>query len=331
MVLLFIVSMRNRPRRNRKTPAIRQMVRETTLLPGKLIYPLFIASERTAKEEIPSMPGIFRWGIDPMLEEIAACKEVGIYAFILFPAIPEAFKDKRATYSYDSDNFYLHAIREAKAHHPDVCILTDVAMDPYSSDGHDGLVQDGHILNDETLPILADMAIAQARSGADILGPSDMMDGRIGFIRDALDKEGFTEVAIMSYCAKYASSFYGPFRDALESAPKEGDKKTYQMDPANRLEALREADLDEEEGADYLMVKPALLYLDVIAQLKAHSKLPIVAYQVSGEYAMIHAAAQKGWLELDACMHESLLSIHRAGADIVISYFAKKWAEKFSR
>ncbi len=323
--------MRIRPRRNRRTPAIRRLVQETTLSLKKVIYPLFIAEDRSAREEIPSMPGIYRWGIDKMLDEIQACKELGLFSFILFPAIPEHQKDTYATYSYQPGNFYLQAIREAKLQHPDVCILTDVAMDPYSSDGHDGLVQDGKILNDETLPILAKMALEQARAGADILGPSDMMDGRIGYIRDTLDGAGFTEVGIMSYCAKYASSFYGPFRDALESAPKEGDKKTYQMDPANRREALREAELDEAEGADYLMVKPALMYLDVISQLKDQSDLPIVAYQVSGEYSMLHAAAQKGWLDLESCMLESLMSIHRAGADIVISYFAKALAKSLQQ
>ena len=323
--------MRIRPRRNRRIPAIRQMVKETSLSLEKVIYPLFIAHERSAQEEIPSMPGIFRWGIDRMLDEIQACKELGLFSFILFPAVPEKLKDTYATYSHEPHNFYLQAIAEAKTQHPDVCILTDVAMDPYSSDGHDGLVQDGKILNDETLQILAKMSLAQARAGADILGPSDMMDGRIGYIRDALDAAGFTGVGIMSYCAKYASSFYGPFRDALESAPKEGDKKTYQMDPANRREALREAKLDEAEGADYLMVKPALMYLDVISQLRNQSDLPIVAYQVSGEYSMLHAAAQKGWLDLESCMFESLTSIHRAGADIVISYFAKALAKSLQQ
>ena len=307
------------------------MVRETFLHPSKLIYPIFIAEERNAKEAIPSMPGIYRLGITRMLEEIQICMDLGIHSFILFPAIPDSLKDTRATFSYDLDNFYLHAISEAKTTFPGCCIITDVAMDPYSSDGHDGLVKEGEILNDETLEILAQMSVAQAHAGADILGPSDMMDGRIGFIRDALDTAGFTQVSIMSYCAKYASSFYGPFRDALESAPKSGDKKTYQMDPANSREALREAELDEAEGADYLMVKPALLYLDVIAQLKEISHLPIVAYQVSGEYSMIHAAGQQGWLDLEACMEESLLSIRRAGAEMVISYYARKFAEKYWR
>ncbi|MEM0995424.1 MAG: porphobilinogen synthase, partial [Bacteroidota bacterium] len=218
-----------------------------------------------------------------------------------------------------------------KAEFPECCIVTDVAMDPYSSDGHDGLVEDGIILNDETLPILAKMTVAQAEAGADIIGPSDMMDGRVGHLRQALDDAGHPEVAIMSYTAKYASAFYGPFRDALDSAPKAGDKKTYQMDPANRIEALREAELDEIEGADYLMVKPALSYLDVIRTLKEATALPIVAYNVSGEYAMVKAAAEKGWLDGDAIMQEVLLSIRRAGADIVITYFAKQYAERLKR
>lgn len=305
------------------------MVRETFIHPSKLIYPIFIAQERSAREEIPSMPGIYRLGIEGVLEEIQACMQVGIQSFIVFPAVPDSLKDPVASYSYDPDNFYLKAISEAKSAFPQSCIITDVAMDPYSSDGHDGLVQAGEILNDETLEILAKMSVAQAQAGADVLGPSDMMDGRIGYIRDALDQAEFKKVGLMSYCAKYASSFYGPFRDALESAPKEGDKKTYQMDPANSGEALREAELDEAEGADYLMVKPALLYLDVIALLKEMSNLPIVAYQVSGEYSMIHAAGQRGWLDLEASMEEALLSIRRAGADIIISYYAKKFAQKY--
>ena len=221
----------------------------------------------------------------------------------------------------------LKAISEAKSHFPDITVTTDVAMDPYSSDGHDGLVEDGIVLNDETLDILARMSIAQAEAGADILGPSDMMDGRVGFIREALDDEGLIDVSIMSYTAKYASCFYGPFREALDSAPKAGDKKTYQMDPANRYEAIREADLDTDEGADFLMVKPALAYLDVIAALKQHSELPIVAYNVSGEYSMVKAAALNGWLDNDDIRDEMLLSITRAGAEIIITYFAKEYAK----
>jgi porphobilinogen synthase len=246
-----------------------------------------------------------------------------------FSAVEDQHKDKFATKSYDPKFFYLQALREVKKQFPEACVMTDVAMDPYSSDGHDGLVKDGKIVNDETLEILGKMALAQAETGIDILGPSDMMDGRVGYLRNILDKNGFTEVSIMSYTAKYASGFYNPFRDALDSAPKFGDKKTYQMNPANRTEALIEAQLDTEEGADFLMVKPALAYLDIIRLLKDNSQLPISAYNVSGEYSMIKAAAQRGWLDGDRAMKETLLSIKRAGADIILTYFAKEFAAGF--
>jgi porphobilinogen synthase len=317
----------HRPRRNRQSKAIRDMVRETRLSPAQLVYPFFLIQGENQAIEVASMPGIYRYTIDLMLKEMEECLALGIQNFILFPAFREEQKDPEATISWDADNFYLEAIRRAKSRFPSATVITDVAMDPYSSDGHDGLVRDGRILNDETLPILARMAVAQAEAGADILGPSDMMDGRVGYIREALDAAGHTHVAIMSYTAKYASAFYGPFRDALDSAPKSGDKKTYQMDPANRREALVEAQLDVEEGADYLMVKPALAYLDVIRLLKDHYDLPIVAYNVSGEYAMCKAAALQGWLDGDAIMQEMLLSIKRAGADIIITYFAKQFAQ----
>jgi porphobilinogen synthase len=315
-----------RPRRNRKSEAIRGMVRETRLHLDQLVFPFFLLDGTQLRVPVLSMPGIDRLSVDLMLEEMEECMALGIRNFILFPAFPEEKKDKEATLSWQDDNFYLGAIRAAKQRFPACTIITDVAMDPYS-DGHDGLVRDGLIVNDETLPILARMSVAQARAGADILGPSDMMDGRVGYIREALDEAGFTDVSIMSYTAKYASAFYGPFRDALDSAPKSGDKKTYQMDFANRDEALIEAQLDEEEGADYLMVKPALAYLDVIRLLKDNSALPIVAYNVSGEYAMAKAAAERGWLDGNAIMHEMLTSIARAGADIIITYFAKQYAQ----
>jgi porphobilinogen synthase len=259
-----------------------------------------------------------------MLGEIEACMNLGIMAFDIFPAYPEAKKDKFATESYNPETFYLKAIQKIKKQFPEAVVMTDVAMDPYSSDGHDGLVQDGKILNDETLEILGKMSLAQAQAGADILGPSDMMDGRVGYIRSVLDQNGYTNVSIMSYTAKYASAFYGPFRDALDSAPKMGDKKTYQMDPANYREALIEAELDANEGADFLMVKPALAYLDIIRLLKDNSNLPIAAYNVSGEYAMIKAAAQKGWLDGERAMLESLLSIKRAGANVILELFCKR-------
>lgn len=316
-----------RPRRNRKSEAIRSMVRETNVSLTCLIYPLFLVDGRNKKSAISSMPGIYRWSVDLVIEEIEECLELGLTNFVLFPAFEESQKDPLASLSYDPSNFYLRAIKEIKSRFPRVCLMSDVAMDPYSSDGHDGLVREGKIVNDETLPILAKMALAQADAGIDILGPSDMMDGRVGYIRDILDENGFSETSIMAYTAKYASAYYGPFREALDSAPKSGDKKTYQMDPANKQEALRELILDTEEGADFLMVKPALCYLDVIHLLKENSTLPISAYNVSGEYAMLKAAAERGWINYEKAMPEMLLSIKRAGADIILTYFAKEFAQ----
>lgn len=316
-----------RPRRNRKSEAIRLMVEETTVTVNDLIFPLFLVEGSNKRVEVASMPGIFRLSADLMLKEIEECLKLGIKAFDVFPAVEDRYKDKTATKSYDDTFFYLRALKEIKKQFPEACIITDVAMDPYSSDGHDGFVQEGKIINDQTLSILGKMALAQAATGIDIIGPSDMMDGRVGYLRDALDKNGFSEVAIMSYTAKYASGFYNPFRDALDSAPKFGDKKTYQMNPANRREALIEAELDTQEGADFLMVKPALAYLDVIRLLKDNSALPIAAYNVSGEYSMIKAAALKGWLDGERVMKETLLSIKRAGADVILTYFAKAFAQ----
>lgn len=315
-----------RPRRNRKTEAIRLITEETTVTVNDLIFPLFLIDGSNKKVEVASMPGIFRLTTDLMLKEIEECLKLGIKAFDVFPAVEDQHKDKTATKSYDDNFFYLKTLRQIKKQFPEACIMTDVAMDPYSSDGHDGFVKDGKILNDETLEILGKMALAQAATGIDILGPSDMMDGRVGYLRNVLDQNGFSDVSIMSYTAKYASGFYNPFRDALDSAPKFGDKKTYQMNPANRKEALIEAELDTKEGADFLMVKPALAYLDVIRLLKDSSALPIAAYNVSGEYSMIKAAAQKGWLDGDRVMKEILLSIKRAGADVILTYFAKEFA-----
>ena len=318
--------MYKRPRRNRKNHAIRSMVEETKIGVENLIYPLFLVDGNGVKDEIASLPGNYRWSIDLLLKEIESCVVLGIDKYVLFPAVKEDLKDAVASYSYASDNFYLEAIHRIKKHFPHIVLMSDVAMDPYSSDGHDGLVKDGLILNDETLPILAKMSVAQAQAGIDIIGPSDMMDGRVGAIRTALDEKGYTDVSIMSYTAKYASAFYGPFRDALDSAPKSGDKKTYQMNPANKTEALIEAELDMEEGADMLMVKPATCYLDIIHLLKEHSELPITAYNVSGECAMIYAASEKGWLDYNSAMSEMLLSIRRAGADGILTYFAKDFA-----
>jgi porphobilinogen synthase len=252
--------------------------------------------------------------------------ELGLNKFVLFPAVEDHLKDAIASYSYAEDNFYLNAIRTIKECFPEVVLISDVAMDPYSSDGHDGLVQQGKILNDETLPILGKMAIAQAQAGIDVLGPSDMMDGRVGYLRQVLEDQGYTEVSIMAYTAKYASAFYGPFRDALNSAPKSGDKKTYQMDPANRREALLEAQLDIEEGADFIMVKPALAYLDIISLLRENATVPVTAYNVSGECAMVYAAVEKGWVNYEAIVAEILLGMRRAGADGILTYFAKDFA-----
>ena len=318
--------MQRRPRRNRKSAAIRSMVEETRLSVKDFIFPLFLIEGQGKNIEVESMPGIYRFSIDLMLKEIETCMNLGIKAFDLFPAYPESKKDRYASEGHNPDTFYLKAIHTIKQRFPEACIMTDVAMDPYSSDGHDGLVEDGRILNDETLEILGKMALAQAQAGADILGPSDMMDGRVGYLRKVLDQNDYKDVSIMSYTAKYASAFYNPFRDALDSAPKSGDKKTYQMDPANLQEALIEAELDVEEGADFLMVKPALAYLDVIRLLKDNFPLPIAAYNVSGEYAMIKASAARGWLDGERAMLESLLSIKRAGANVILSYFAKEFA-----
>lgn len=315
-----------RPRRNRKNAAIRAMVEETHLSVDHLIYPFFLVDGKGIQQEIASLPKNYRWSLDLLLKELESCLHVGLNKFVLFPALPDALKDATATYSYAEDNFYLEAIRTMKTHFPEIVLMSDVAMDPYSSDGHDGLVSEGKILNDETLPILGKMALAQAQAGIDILGPSDMMDGRIAYLRNVLDAASFIDVSIMAYTAKYASAFYGPFRDALNSAPKYGDKKTYQMNPANRREALLEAQLDIEEGADFIMVKPALAYLDVIAYLKETSSVPVTAYNVSGECAMVYAAAEKGWIDYESIVSEILLSMRRAGANGILSYFAKDFA-----
>jgi porphobilinogen synthase len=317
-----------RPRRNRQSAAIRGLTTETHLGVDHLVFPLFVLDGRGIRSEVASLPGIFRFSPDELLREIESCLELGLRNFVLFPAVADALKDPEATHSYHPDNFYLRTAREIKTRFPECCLISDVAMDPYSSDGHDGLVHGGEIVNDETLPILARMAVAQAEAGFDLLGPSDMMDGRVGFIRQALDNQGFTKTGILAYTAKYASAFYGPFRDALDSAPKSGDKKTYQMNPANRREALLEAELDTLEGADFLMVKPALHYLDVIRDLKEQSHLPIAAYHVSGECAMLIAACRNGWLDFERAMPEALLSIRRAGADVILTYFAKAFAQR---
>ena len=321
--------MYQRPRRNRRSEAIRSAVRETRLHPSQLVVPLFLTDGSSHRQVIPSLNVAYRMSGDETEREIEACLKLGLDKFIVFPAVEDSLKDKVASYSYAEDNFYLKVARNLKERFPEACLISDVAMDPYSSDGHDGYVEDGRIVNDVTLPILQKMSIAQAQAGFDILGPSDMMDGRVGAMREALDEAGYYETGIMSYTAKYASAFYGPFRDALDSAPKSGDKKTYQMDPANKFEALVEGELDTVEGADFLMVKPALHYLDVIGLMKENFSLPIAAYHVSGECAMLIAAAERGWVDRARGVDETLTAISRAGADVIITYFAREWAERF--
>ena len=314
--------MNQRPRRNRLNPAIRGLIRESQVNSENLVWPAFVQEGKNLRIPIASMPGISRLSIDQLVADCQRAFDLGIPAVALFPALEDSLKNSEGKESLNPKGLLQRAVKELKKVIPRMLVITDVALDPYSNDGHDGLVQDGKILNDETLPLLAGMAVAQAEAGADVVAPSDMMDGRVEAIRWALDEAGFKNVLICSYCAKYASAFYGPFRDALESAPKEGDKKTYQMDPANAREAIREILLDEEEGADWILIKPGLPYLDIIRLTREHSSLPVAAYHVSGEYAMLKAAAEKNWLDYDSCLMESLLSIRRAGADMIFTYGA---------
>lgn len=316
-----------RPRRNRKTEALRQMVAETDLRVSQLVLPLFLVEGKGEKQVIQSMPGIFRMSPDMLLQEVQKAVELGVKTFDLFPALPDALKDPYGKESLNPNGLLPTTLKMIRDKFPDVTLISDVALDPYSSDGHDGVVKNGKILNDETVEILAQMSLVHAQAGADIVSPSDMMDGRVGAIRDALDSEGFTDVGILSYSAKYASSFYGPFREALDSAPKFGDKKTYQMDFRNAREALREIELDEMEGADMVMVKPALSYLDIISLVKSHTNLPVAAYNVSGEYGLIKAGAKAGIIDETRAMVETLYSIRRAGADVIFTYFALPMAE----
>jgi porphobilinogen synthase len=316
-----------RPRRLRRTDALRRMVTETQLTVNDLIYPLFIMEGENQKVEVSSMPGSYRYTLDLLLKEVNEAWELGIPAIALFPLVAEEKKDNAGTESYNPDGLIQRTVRAIKQAIPDIMIITDIALDPFSSKGHDGIVSDdGEILNDETVAVLVKQAISHAQAGADIVAPSDMMDGRIGAIRQGLDEAGYTQVAILAYTAKYASAYYGPFRDALDSAPKFGDKKTYQMNPANSREALTELALDEAEGADIVMVKPALAYLDIIHLLRSSTDLPVAAYNVSGEYAMIKAAGQMGWIDEKKVMLETLTSIKRAGADLILTYFAKEVA-----
>jgi len=317
----------HRPRRLRRTEGLRRMVRETCLTVDDLIYPMFVMEGTGQRQEVPSMPGCFRFSLDLLLEELQEVVGLGLGAIALFPLIPDGQKDNAGTESYNPTGLIPQAVRAIKQAFPQLLVITDVALDPYSTMGHDGIVESGEILNDETVAVLVKQALAQAEAGADMVAPSDMMDGRIGAIRQALDAEGWINVGILAYSAKYASAYYGPFRDALESAPKFGDKKTYQMDSANAQEALKEVDLDIAEGADIVMVKPALAYLDIICRIKQHTHLPIAAYNVSGEYAMVKAAAAQGWIDEKAVMLETLTSIKRAGADVILTYFAKDAAK----
>lgn len=311
-----------RPRRLRKSAAIRDLVQETFLTAADLVWPAFAKEGKNAREAITALPGCSRFSPDTLLAEAERLHKMGLRAIALFPAIEEDKKDPAGKEAINPDGLIPEVVRSLKKQLPELTVITDVALDPYSSDGHDGIVKNGEILNDETVVVLAQQALAHAAAGADFVAPSDMMDGRVGWIRKSLDEEGFTKTGIISYTAKYASSFYGPFREALQSAPKFGDKKTYQMNHMNKREALREARLDTAEGADVLLVKPALAYLDVIAALRAHSDLPIAAYNVSGEYAMIKAAAANGWLNEKPAVLETLGSIKRAGADMIFTYHA---------
>ncbi|PLS67670.1 MAG: porphobilinogen synthase [Cyanobacteria bacterium M5B4] len=318
----------HRPRRLRRSPALRRLVRENVLTTNDLIYPLFVMEGENNVVEVPSMPGCFRFTTDRLIQEVKEVYELGINAIALFPVVPEEKKDNSGTESFNPDGLIQQTIRALKQEVPAVLIFSDVALDPYTTHGHDGVLgADGEILNDETVGVLVQMAVSHAQAGADFVSPSDMMDGRIGAIREELDQNGYDRVGILAYSAKYASAYYGPFRDALGSAPKSGDKKTYQMDCANSREAIKEVYLDIEEGADLVMVKPALAYLDIIRDVKLATDVPVVAYNVSGEYAMVKAADRMGWIDGKKVMLETLLSMKRAGADIILTYFAKEVAQ----
>jgi porphobilinogen synthase len=318
-----------RPRRMRRTDALRRMAAETTLTPSDLVQPVFIVEGTGVREEISSMPGQARLSVDLLVEDAKRLYGMGVPGIALFPKVDDSLKDHEGTESQNDDGLVPRAVKTLKDAVPELMIFCDVALDPYTSTGQDGIVEDGKILNDRTVAALVEQALTQAKAGADFVAPSDMMDGRIGAIRDALDDEGHEEVCIMSYAAKYASSFYGPFRDALDSAPRGGaDKKTYQMDPANHVEAIREVDLDLLEGADMVMVKPALPYLDVVRLVREMSTVPVSAYHVSGEFAMLKAAGANGWLDEEKCMKEALLCIKRAGADVIFTYAARELADK---
>lgn len=317
-----------RPRRLRTSEAIRSLVRETIISPNDFLVPLFVVEGKGIKEEIPSMPNYYRLSLDNLTKEVKELWKMGLHSVLLFVKVPDNLKDNKGSEALNENGLMQLAIKTVKNACPEMLVMTDVALDPYSSYGHDGIVADGEILNDESIEVLTEMSVSHAKAGADFVAPSDMMDGRILSIREALEDEGYLDTGIMAYSAKYASAFYGPFRDALDSAPVDiknvpKDKKTYQMDYANRFEAIRETQLDIDEGADIVMVKPGLCYLDIVREIKNEVDVPVAVYQVSGEYAMVKAAAEKGWLDHDAVMMEQLTAIKRAGANIIASYFAK--------
>lgn len=325
-----------RNRRLRTSDAIRSLVRETIITPNDFLVPLFVVEGKGVKEEIASMPNYFRYSLDLLEKEVQELWKLGLKSVLLFVKVPDNLKDNQGKEALNPDGLMQRAIKTVKNACPDMLVMTDVAMDPYSVYGHDGIIENGMIVNDVTVDFLAEMSVSHAKAGADFVAPSDMMDGRILSIREALEDEGFYNTGIMSYSAKYASAFYGPFRDALNSAPVDmanvpKNKKTYQMDPANRFEAIRETEMDIDEGADIVMVKPGLCYLDIVREIKNEVDAPVAVYQVSGEYAMLKAAAEKGWLDHDAVMMEQITAIKRAGADIIASYFAKDVVKLINR
>lgn len=322
----------SRPRRNRKSPAIRWLVQETTLHPHQLVAPLFVVEGTRQKQPIDSLPDVYRYSIDTLLTEVDELYELGIRSILLFPVVPAEKKDAHGSEALLQDNLMQRAIAELKRTIPQMCLMVDIALDPYTSHGHDGLIDGNHhVINDASVNVLGEMALRMAEAGVDIVAPSDMMDGRVAHIRKVLDTHQHTHVSILSYAAKYASAFYGPFREVLGSSLKQGDKKGYQMSPTNQREALREIALDENEGADMLLIKPALAYLDIIAKARLETHLPLGAYHVSGEYAMVKAAAQNGWLDGDRAMAECLLAIKRAGAAFILTYAARQAAENMKR
>ena len=326
------VDLSRRLRRNRKSQAIRSLVQETRLHPGNFVAPLFVVEGRGVVDPVASMPGFSRLSIDLLLKEAEELLKCGVQAVDLFCVIPKEKKDSKGSESKREGNLLYRAIESLKDSFPELCVMVDIALDPFTDHGHDGVLNsEGDVDNDATLVALAEMCLLSASAGADVVAPSDMMDGRVGYIRSRLDREGYDQVSIMAYAAKYASAFYGPFRDALASAPKFGDKKRYQMNPANSREALLECALDEIEGADMLLIKPALPYLDIVSKVRERTELPLGAYHVSGEYAMVKAAAERGWIDGERVMYESLLSIRRAGADFIFTYAAKEMSRKILR